>query len=159
MRLRHVWSCVNMLCIDKNQIQLTGMNGFVDVEGGLLREALQADVTAERSLAGVRSHVDVQVRFARERGRALFALEWPFLNCAQGGQIGCLRVRVFTVKMNICMYMFIVIVLFVVLSEYSDHITGSTDITGVLLIVCDVNGRAHPSIHTIHPSLHAHTCT
>lgn len=73
----------------KVQIQLTGMNGFVDVEGGLLREALQADVTAERPLAGVRSHVDVQVRFARERGRALFALEWPFLNCAPRGQIGC----------------------------------------------------------------------
>lgn len=57
------------------------MYGFVDVQRWLLRKTFQTHFAPERSLAGVRSHVDVEVGFAWKRGRTLFALEWPFLDC------------------------------------------------------------------------------
>lgn len=52
----------------------TSMNAFVNVESGLLREPFVTNVALEGTLAGVRSHVDFEVRLACERGRALNAL-------------------------------------------------------------------------------------
>lgn len=46
---------------------LTGVNAFVRVEAGLLREALETQVALEGTLACVRAHVDFQVRLAAER--------------------------------------------------------------------------------------------
>lgn len=50
------------------------MYAFVNVESGLLREPFVTNVALEGPLAGVRSHVDLEVRLACERGRALHAL-------------------------------------------------------------------------------------
>lgn len=47
----------------------------MDVETGLLREALQADVALIRPLAGVRARVYLQVLLAGEGGGARQALE------------------------------------------------------------------------------------
>lgn len=47
----------------------------MDVETGLLREALQADVALIRPLAGVRACVNLQVLLAGEGGGARQALE------------------------------------------------------------------------------------
>lgn len=51
------------------------MRPLVDVETGLLREALQADVAFIRPLAGVRARVNLQVLLAGEGGGARQALE------------------------------------------------------------------------------------
>lgn len=51
------------------------MSPFVDVETGLLREALQADVALIGPLAGVRARVYLQVLLAGEGGGARQALE------------------------------------------------------------------------------------
>lgn len=59
------------------------MYSLVDVERGLLREPLHAQIAFERSFTSVHSHVDVEVRFAAERRRTLQALEWPSLHCAR----------------------------------------------------------------------------
>lgn len=51
------------------------MRPLVDVETGLLREALQADVALIGALAGVRARVNLQVLLAGEGGGARQALE------------------------------------------------------------------------------------
>lgn len=62
------------------QARHTGVYSLVDVERGLLREALVTDIALERPLAGVRAHMDLQVRLASERRRALHALIRPPLH-------------------------------------------------------------------------------
>lgn len=56
------------------------MYSLVNVERGFLREALVTDIALERPLAGVRAHMDLQVRLASERRRALHALIRPPLH-------------------------------------------------------------------------------
>lgn len=59
----------------------TGVYALVYVERGLLREPLVTDVALEGALAGVGSHVDLEVRLAGERRRALHALVGTPLHC------------------------------------------------------------------------------
>lgn len=53
---------------------------FVDVEGGLLGEALEADIAFVRPLSCVRAVVNLEVLLAGERRRTLQALERPALD-------------------------------------------------------------------------------
>lgn len=58
----------------------TRVDSLVNVEGRFLREAFVTDVALERPLAGVRAHVNLQVRLACERRWALHALIRPPLH-------------------------------------------------------------------------------
>lgn len=59
------------------------MRPLMNIEAGLLREALEARVALIGPLACVRAHVSVQVGPASERGRALPARVRAPLHCAQ----------------------------------------------------------------------------
>lgn len=59
----------------------TRVDALVDVEGGLLCKALQAELALVGLLPGVGTHVDLQVGLAREGCGALQALVRPPLHC------------------------------------------------------------------------------
>lgn len=58
----------------------TGVYSLVNVERGFLREAFVTDIALEGALPGVRAHVNLQVRLASKRRRALHALVRPPLH-------------------------------------------------------------------------------
>lgn len=60
--------------MDGTRCSRTGMNSLVNVERGFLREAFVTDIALERPFPRVRTHVNLQVRLASERRRALHAL-------------------------------------------------------------------------------------
>lgn len=70
-----------------NRSRRTCVRSLMDVEGGLLCEPLQADVTLVRPLPGMGSVVDFQILLARERRRTLKTLERPSLNCIQQNKL------------------------------------------------------------------------